>query len=562
ATNITITGRGWGHGIGMSQYGTYGYATHTDLTYKQILQRYYTGISFGDAGNPPIRVMLNASLSSVSVTATTPFKATDGKVTRSVAGGVVAKVTWVGGTTPYKLVAGSATYRFAAPVVFKKGSSFLKLVNANQNGSAGVHYRGQLRVVHFTGGLMVVNRLPLQSYLYGVVPFESPASWPATALRVQAVAARSYALATRKTGAFDVYCTTASQYYGGIDAGHGEEPSTTRAVDDTAGVVATYGGAPIVAYYFSTSGGHTENIENVWSSAAPRPYLKGVSDPYDGASPYHIWKPSTVSAGWVAGRLGTYSPGNPSGVDGLLRTVYVTKRGTSPRVMTAYVVGDSGIHAISGAGLRARLGLRDTWVGFRSMSISPSKGTKKIVTFGSGTTINGRTYPALAKDAKVTLHYYRSGAWHTMSLATARGGIRLPDGSTARYSAYSLAAKPPRTTRYYFSWGSSGARTPETTISVRPLVTVSASKTAVAPGGEVTLTGTAKPALAGKSVYLQQRNGDTWTDVANVKLNEASSYTFTWTAPATAGEVRLRVRIPATTGLLGASSQVVVVTVG
>ena len=186
-------------------------------------------------------------------------------------------------------MAGSATYRFSTPVVFKPGTSYLKLVNANQNGSAGVHYRGQLRVVHFTAGLMVVNVLPLESYLYGVVPFESPASWPATALRVQAVAARSYALATRKTGAFDVYCTTASQYYGGLDAGHGEEPSTTKAVKDTAGVVATYGGKPIVAYYFSTSGGHTENIENVWGSAAPVPYLKGVTDPYDGASPYHVW---------------------------------------------------------------------------------------------------------------------------------------------------------------------------------------------------------------------------------------------------------------------------------
>ena len=62
AANLTITGRGWGHGIGMSQYGTYGYATHTALTYKQILQRYYTGIGFGDAGNPQIRVMLNAGL--------------------------------------------------------------------------------------------------------------------------------------------------------------------------------------------------------------------------------------------------------------------------------------------------------------------------------------------------------------------------------------------------------------------------------------------------------------------------------------------------------------------
>jgi len=562
AVNFTIKGRGWGHGIGMSQYGAYGYATHSDLTYKQILQHYYTGIGFGDAGNPPIRVMLNTGLRTVSATAATAFKATDGTKTKTVAGGVVAKVTWVGGTSPYRVVAGSATYRFSAPVVFKPGSSFLKLVNTNQNGYAGIHYRGQLRVVHFTTGLMVVNVLALESYLRGVVPFESPASWPATALRVQAVAARSYTLATRKTGAFDVYCTTASQYYGGLDAGHGEEPSTTKAVKDTAGVVATYRGKPIVAYYFSTSGGHTESIENVWGSAAPVPYLKGVTDPYDGASPYHVWKPVTVSAGSIASKLGAYSPGNPSGVDGLLKTIYVTRRGTSPRVITAYVVGGGGIHPISGASLRANLGLRDTWVFFRSMSIAPSQGTHKVCAFGTGATLAGRTYPALSSGATVTLHTYRSGAWHSQSLPIQGGSTALPNGKAARYSAYSLLVKPARTTRYYVSYGSSGARTPETTISVRPVLTLSASATSVAPGGTVTFTGKVKPALAGKVVYLQTKNAGAWTDVASVKLDAASGCSFTWTAPSTSGSVSLRVRIPATTGLLTAASPAAVVTVG
>ncbi len=561
AVNFTIKGRGWGHGIGMSQYGAYGYATHSDLTYKQILQHYYTGIGFGNAGNPPIRVMLNAGLSAVSATATTAFKATSGSTSKTIAGGVVAKVTWVGGTNPYKVVAGSATYRFATPVVFKPGASYLKLVNANQNGSAGVHYRGQLRVVHLTAGLMVVNVLPLESYLYGVVPFESPASWPATALRCQAVAARSYALATRKTGAFDVYCTTASQYYGGLDAGHGEEPSTTKAVKDTAGVVATYGGKPIVAYYFSTSGGHTENIEKVWGSAAPVPYLKGVTDPYDGASPYHIWDPVTMSASSVRSKLGTYSAANPSGVDGLLKTIYVTKRGTSPRVINAYVVGSAGIHPISGATLRANLGLRDTWIYFRSMSISPSQSTHKVVAFGATATLSGRTYPALASGATVTLHFYRSGAWHTQTLATTRGTTSLPAG-TAGYSAYTRIAKPPLTTRYYVSYGSDGARTPETTISVKPVLTLSASATSVAGGGTVTFTGKVKPALAGTAVHLQTKSADKWSDVASVKLDATSSYSFTWTAPTTSGNVSLRVRIPATTGLLTAASPAVVVTVG
>jgi hypothetical protein len=96
--------------------------------------------------------MLNTGLRAVSATAATAFKATGGAKTKTIAGGVVARVTWVRGTSPYQVVAGSATYRFSAPVVFKPGASHLKLVNANQNGYAGIHYRGQLRVVHFTTG--------------------------------------------------------------------------------------------------------------------------------------------------------------------------------------------------------------------------------------------------------------------------------------------------------------------------------------------------------------------------------------------------------------------------
>ena len=132
--------------------------------------------------------------------------------------------------------------------------------------------------MHSGSGFKVVNRLLLEGYLRGVVPRESPSSWPQAALRAQAVAARSYAVrGIKDQGDFDLYCTVASQVYNGYD---GEADSTNAAVKATAGVVPTSGGRPIVAYFFSTSGGHTENIENVWGGS-PVPYLKGVSDPYD-----------------------------------------------------------------------------------------------------------------------------------------------------------------------------------------------------------------------------------------------------------------------------------------
>ena len=122
----------------------------------------------------------------------------------------------------------------------------------------------------------------------GVVAGEVPASWPAAALRAQAVAARTYAIATSKDGdGFDQYADTRSQMYIGIA---GEQASTNAAVArDRAARSSSYDGKAIVTYYFSTSGGRTEDVENSFLGAEPQPWLKSVADPYDGASPRHRW---------------------------------------------------------------------------------------------------------------------------------------------------------------------------------------------------------------------------------------------------------------------------------
>ena len=183
------------------------------------------------------------------------------------------------------------------------------LGNKNTSGlpSVNMHYRGSLRVARLTSGLAIINVIRVEDYLRGVVPREVPSSWPAEALKAQAVAARSYAaIHFGSAGAYDLYCDTRSQAYNGAD---GEAASTNAAVAATRGVVPTYGGKPITAYFFSTSGGHTENIENVWGTA-PVPYLKGVDDPYDTYSPYHIWPndPIRMTGAAVAAALGsTYS---------------------------------------------------------------------------------------------------------------------------------------------------------------------------------------------------------------------------------------------------------------
>jgi stage II sporulation protein D len=136
-------------------------------------------------------------------------------------------------------------------------------------------YRGRLEVfTNPSGSLTVVNVIGLEDYVRGVVPNElSPSYGMIEALKAQAVAARTYAVKNRNQFAsegFDLLPTTRSQVYGGLSTEH---PLSTRAVEETRGMVATYKGEPINALYTSTCGGRTENVENIFNEATP--YLRG-----------------------------------------------------------------------------------------------------------------------------------------------------------------------------------------------------------------------------------------------------------------------------------------------
>ena len=216
-----------------------------------------------------------------------------------------------------------------------------------------------LEVSPAPSGLMAVNALDLENYVRGVVPAEIPATWPAEALKAQALAARTYALTTRKpvTG-FDQYADTRSQVYRGVSA---EKPTSDAAIAATAGEVVTYQGNPVVTYFFSTSGGRTENVENSFIGSPAQPWLRSVDDPYDDVSPRHRWGPYRWSASTVSRKLGSL-------VKGSFRSIRVTQRGASPRVVDATIVGTGGTTKITGPQLRSRLGLFDTWVYFNQMS--------------------------------------------------------------------------------------------------------------------------------------------------------------------------------------------------
>jgi stage II sporulation protein D len=357
APRFVVNGAGFGHGIGMSQYGAFGYAQQ-GFSHDRILRSYYAGTTLGQAPTQPVRVLLG-----------------DGAASYLVRGAVRAGEVEL---DP------AARYRVSASGVRDAGGEVVAdvaRVDAPAGGSlvfAGKRYRGGLEVV----GRRAINVVGLEDYVRGVVARESPASWPIEALKAQAVAARTYAITTSKAKSlgFDHYPDQRSQVYDGVAA---ETPSTDRAVLQTRGQVVVRDGRPVVTYFFSTSGGHTENVENSFIGALAQPWLVGVPDPFDDASPRHRWRVA-MTLGQAAAKLrGLYK--------GSFRGVRVVSRGVSPRVVRAQVLGSSGNGATTGPVLRARLGLPDTWANFSVLRSSKSR--EKPAPAAKGTTPTDQSAP-------------------------------------------------------------------------------------------------------------------------------------------------------------------------
>ena len=133
----------------------------------------------------------------------------------------------------------------------------------------------------------VINIVALEQYLYGVVPMETPRTWPAATLQAQAILARTFALArVNPDRPYDLSASQRDQAYGGIGTEHRE---TTDAVNATAGQVVTYDGEPAAVSYMSCCGGHTEAAADAWTGGANHPYLQGVVCTYCSASPDYRW---------------------------------------------------------------------------------------------------------------------------------------------------------------------------------------------------------------------------------------------------------------------------------
>jgi stage II sporulation protein D len=383
ATRWVVKGAGWGHGIGMSQYGAFGLAQQ-GKSYRDILGHYYTSTEVSRAETQTIRVLLQDNRREIKLIGAT--RAGDTTLKPETTYVARARV----GEVELRDSDGKKVGSFGAPLSLE-ASSF-RLGGTAINGVVDGTYHGSLEVRPSPGGgLTAVNAVSLDEYVQGVVPGEMPSLWHAEALKAQAVAARSYALATDAGGpVFDQYPDTRSQVYRGVN---GETSSTNAAVAATAGDVVKYQGRVAVTYFFSTSGGQTENVENVFYGGTPKPYLKGVPDPTDAAAPRHRWT-FTYTRKQIESKLRGYLGG------GKLRAITIRQLGVSPRIVAADVVSTRGSAHVTGTNLRQALGVYDNWMTFKrvttsaTQNTSPRKAGLGAMVFGGGRGLVGLLDPA------------------------------------------------------------------------------------------------------------------------------------------------------------------------
>lgn len=346
AVKWMVRGHGFGHGVGASQYGVYGYATH-GKGYRFILAHYYSGTTIGEVSGPHIvRILLGVAPGDVGFSDATSACGRSLDPSRRYEAHRDGKRVKLRSAAGAPLADCGRTLRAA-------GEGRVSI------GGLGA-YRGALEVVATAsdvGSLNVINALALEQYVRGVIPNESPPSWPPAALRAQAVESRSFALSSGVGGnGFDLYDDTRSQVYEGMES---ETAATNAAVMATRGQVVMYGGKVAQTFFSACSGGHTESVQNVFFGP-PIPYLLGVPDPYDYYCPLHDWT-LRFSGPEISAALDAY-------LDGRLKKVVVTQRGASPRIVWAKLFGSGGVTKVRGDQLQSALGAYSTWMSFQKLA--------------------------------------------------------------------------------------------------------------------------------------------------------------------------------------------------
>jgi SpoIID/LytB domain protein len=507
-TLYTLTGHGWGHGIGLSQYGALGYAQHGWAS-GAILAHYYQGTTLAPLpGSVQMRIQLAAGRTSYSISGAS-------KVTVVDEGGSTSKTIPAGsyrverGTSGRMRVVDAATsarvVKHLSGPVRLSASRALRVDSTVGIGWAHDHWHGYLRVIRSGSSLMLVDVVPLEYYLRGVVPSEMPSSWLPAALRAQAVAARSYAVATRhSTSSFDAYADTRSQVYGPIEH---EAAGSTAAVSATAHQVLWYSGNVAVGFFSSSSGGWTASEQAAWGSGN-QPYLVPVRDRYDGAqglNPNHTWRPRVLTPRGLARDLG---------VKGKVRSVDLTIDGPSQRVTHATFHTGAGDRSYTGPGAELALGLRSNY--FRIVGATLTAPARSVA--GTRFALTGRVWPRPHHRVSLLVHDGPGKPW---TAAVARLSLK-PNG---RFST----SIHPKQNRVYRLALPAGAASPRESIAVAPALALVRSGTS--------FRATMYPILSGATLTLQRHRSGGWKAVGHATVGAKGHARFA--VPGTSGRWRV-----------------------
>jgi stage II sporulation protein D len=406
-TRFTLIGHGFGHGVGMSQYGALGYAEH-GWTFDRILAHYYRGTTLGAAPTAQTseRVLMTAGKTSINVSAASSIQFVDEGGTTNV----TLPAGFYGirpGTNPGRLqVVDLASpsqpqvlHGLFGPVVAHPTTTNLVLHNSAGIGFRDDHWRGFFRVIETNHRVECINVVPVESYVAGVVPNEVPASWLQATLRAQAIAARSYAYRAQPRGDFDVYSDTRSQAYGPVER---EQPRTTAAAAATSGMYVLYKGAVATTLFSSSSGGRTSSEQVAFGGDVGQPYLVPVNDPYDaagGANPNHTWKPVVYTPAGLAATFGYASP--VSSIDQAVDPA-------SLRELRLILHTAAGSHTWTGLAVQAHLGLRSNYFRVFQVTLDRAPRTSRP---GHAVGFTGRVWPRPTGTVRVLSRAVGAAAW-------------------------------------------------------------------------------------------------------------------------------------------------------
>lgn len=383
----TFVGHGWGHGRGMGQYGSLGYAVDHGWGYRQILDHFYGGTSLGSISGNPAYTEMTVELLSL---AGRPLVVAGSSLTvNGVPVGGAARLTATGAGVRVETGTGCASPTWTAlPQTFPVNATRVRSALPQGGLDSLVRvceatgeraYRGELSVVWNGTQQLAINHLPTEQYLRGVVPRESPAGWASLgggrgveALKAQSVAARSYSLSARRPSGAWTCDTTACQVYGGAGFRTSvwtslEDSRTDAAITATAGEVRLRSGRVVRTEFSSSTGG--------WTAGGEFPAVMDEGDDV-ASNPNHTWTAKRTGA-QIAAALGLTG----------LRSVTVTRRNglgdLGGRVLEVVVVDGNGVpHTRTGAQFRTALGtstFKSDWFAVTSISTEEAQAVVKAL---------------------------------------------------------------------------------------------------------------------------------------------------------------------------------------